>query len=86
MLCTGLNELADNAQTFMIYPNPNNGSFTIKGETQLDLKLVNELGQVVRTIRLEEKEAYHVSVEGLSSGIYFLFGQSGGGTRIIVNN
>jgi hypothetical protein len=84
-----LNELASNEQLFMIYPNPNKGAFTVKGETQLDLKLVNQLGQVIRTIKLEEQDAYYVSIEALPSGIYFLVGQTGKQTtsaRIVVTN
>ena len=76
--------------TITLFPNPNNGSFTIKGTKELlDLRIFNELGQVVQSVSLTQETNYEVILSGLNKGIYFLIG---GDTntqikqRIIISN
>ena len=50
MLNSGLNSFDKTNNTIQLYPNPNNGSFSIKNESGLDnlsLEIYNALGQLV---------------------------------------
>ena len=58
--------------TFDVYPNPNNGKFTIKGNHGINLTLKNSLGQIVKSIQLTSNNLYAISVENLSAGVYFI--------------
>jgi hypothetical protein len=70
--CTGIsqNTISDNA--LLIYPNPNNGLFTISATSEITLNVINNLGQIVKTVSLTEANNYNTSVSDLSSGIYFI--------------
>ncbi|MES2512622.1 MAG: T9SS type A sorting domain-containing protein [Bacteroidota bacterium] len=70
----GIEEKKMEKEILTIYPNPNNGSFTIKSENELKLNLTNSWGQVLQTIELNRMNNYEVKTELLSSGIYFLSG------------
>jgi hypothetical protein len=70
-LCTSIAELKSGAEV-SIYPNPNNGEFIISSDLNLEIKMINELGQTVRIIELNENNVYKTSVKELSPGIYFL--------------
>jgi hypothetical protein len=56
----------------VVYPNPSNSHFTIKAETDMRLQLFNELGQLVKELRVTKQTGFHVQVDHLASGIYFL--------------
>jgi hypothetical protein len=71
-LCSGLSEALSEEQNIIVYPNPNNGNFTIKAENSVNLILVNSIGQVVRSFELKEGNLNTISVTGLSKGIYFI--------------
>ena len=73
--CTGISELGKAANGLVIYPNPNNGEFTIETTGTVSLTLINELGQTVKTIELTEANNYKLSVTDLAKGIYFVSGQ-----------
>ncbi|WP_317899087.1 glycine-rich protein [Aurantibacillus circumpalustris] len=75
--CNGIGELTRVNKKLLVYPNPSNGSFSIIADSNLDLKLINELGQEVRTIKLSAQNDYKVSVFDLANGIYFVVGQNG---------
>lgn len=70
--CLGISERDASADPVLIYPNPNNGAFTVQAKKAIDLILLNELGQVVKTLALSGLNAYTLSVEELSAGIYIL--------------
>jgi hypothetical protein len=74
-LCTGIEQFEAGNTVLNVYPNPNNGTFTIKGDINLALKIINELGQVVRTVSLNEGNSHEASVGELAAGIYFISGQ-----------
>ncbi len=76
VVCTGINGQQENSATVMVYPNPNNGEFAIKGYTNEDVIISNELGQVVKTVSLKEFNNYEVRISDLPIGIYFLKGQT----------
>jgi hypothetical protein len=77
--CVGINELDGTATTGLsVYPNPNNGSFTVSSDINLKLNLVNELGQMVRTIELKASNNYKADISELAKGIYFIVGEKEG--------
>jgi len=87
--CTGLNELSSNASVLQLYPNPNNGEFNLIGSDQMNLLIINQLGQVIKTVELNSNNGFQTKITGLSSGIYFVKeenNQNGTVTKIIVNN
>jgi len=70
--CVGLQENANAFSAINVYPNPSSGEFSISAEENMELLLINELGQVVREIKLNTDNAYTADVKDLSKGIYFL--------------
>jgi hypothetical protein len=76
--CNGLNELYNVNNGLNVYPNPNDGRFTIQSNADLKLSLVNELGQLIRIINLSEKNNHEVNISDLAKGIYFVSGQKDG--------
>jgi hypothetical protein len=69
--CTGLAENIINSPAFSIYPNPNNGSFTILSQTRQTVKISNALGQVIMTIDCDAGEEKKIN-EGLAKGLYYI--------------
>jgi hypothetical protein len=75
--CTGIDELVNPLNALMVYPNPNNGEFTIRSTgTDLKLILVNELGQLIQHLELSAGNNHLISVKDLAKGIYFLSGST----------
>ena len=81
--CTGISEF-DNTKGFVVYPNPNNGNFIIEMNLDTDLRLTNELGQLIRLIQLNTLNNRKAEVNGLPAGIYFISGGSVN-TKIVVD-
>jgi hypothetical protein len=76
--CIGLDEASASNMGLSIYPNPNNGSFFISSEAGITLNVVNNLGQVVHTITVDENSKKEVTVNSLPPGIYFITGENKG--------
>jgi len=57
-----------------VYPNPNNGVFTIKGDAEGVYSVVNQLGQTIQQIKLNGNNNYTVDIQNLSAGLYFIMG------------
>jgi hypothetical protein len=76
--CTGISETEGVAGLITVYPNPNNGNFTIQVKTEMQLSLVNELGQLIRELSFTEENQFSQNLEGLSGGIYFVRGNYNG--------
>lgn len=74
--CTGIEELSNHGLEVKTYPNPNAGSFTIAANADASLVLFNSLGEFVRAIELKDANDHRVLIEGLSSGLYVLVGQT----------
>ncbi len=72
--CLGLNELDKENNLITIYPNPNNGNFTLKVDSDMQLLLINELGQVIKELSFTNENQFQENIQGLSSGIYFIRG------------
>ncbi|MCC6372314.1 MAG: T9SS type A sorting domain-containing protein [Bacteroidia bacterium] len=76
--CNGISESNAQVAKLELYPNPNSGEFKISYNSAVNLSLVNELGQVVKTISLDETNNYTYSVTGLANGIYLINGETQG--------
>jgi hypothetical protein len=75
--CVGIKEFQNNYIELNIFPNPSNGDFTIKAESELNLKVINELGQILQTINLNNYNNYSANVSNLNAGIYFITSNNG---------
>jgi hypothetical protein len=73
--CNGIAEGLNTNTALSIYPNPNNGEFSIEsGGVNMEVSLINELGQEVKRIRLNEANRFKASVRNLDSGVYLIYG------------
>jgi len=75
--CLGIHAVKENDLSFVVFPNPNNGQFTISTDQEMELSVINELGQAVKLISLSENKG-NLKVTDLPKGIYFIRGQAGG--------
>jgi hypothetical protein len=74
--CTEISEI-NKEKGITIYPNPNNGEFEITSKgIDIELKIINDLGQLVKIINLNKINNYEIKVNELSNGVYFVVGQN----------
>lgn len=73
--CTGINEAQVTNGIISIYPNPNNGEFTLTVPEQGQYSIINSIGQTVEIINVKE-DSQTISVQGLADGIYYVIGKS----------
>jgi hypothetical protein len=74
-LTTGIQKLPNSqALALKIYPNPNNGVFTIESEANIPLNIINSVGQLVAQMPAGTKT--EVNIESLPPGIYFVLGNT----------
>lgn len=60
------------SNSIIIFPNPNNGSFNIKTESESNFKIINDLGQTVKEVRLNSKNNFNITIDDMSNGVYIL--------------
>lgn len=73
------NENIENTSiSLSLFPNPNSGSFTIQTKDDVILEIVNELGQLVKTVKLDANNNHQTNITGLSDGVYCLKDKLGG--------
>jgi large repetitive protein len=75
-LILNVNSIHSNETKFKIFPNPSSGEFTIISESNTDFRIVNELGQVIKSDVINTGNNFTSKVSGLNSGIYFITGTS----------
>lgn len=68
--CAGIEESDYNSNAYLVYPNPNNGSFNIVPTQDGLVSIYDQTGQLVKI--LEGQVQQTLTVEGLAPGIYFL--------------
>ena len=66
------NKTFDFNNNFVLYPNPNNGSFTIKSEVDAQILLVNQLGQTIKKFEVASGIEQKMTIDNLNEGIYYL--------------
>jgi hypothetical protein len=70
---TGISEITKE-NTIGVYPNPNNGTFTLQSLKGGDYTIVDQLGNVIRTVKIAADSNYTMTLDNVSSGIYFVIG------------
>lgn len=88
-LCTGLEDLAQNELSLNVFPNPNNGTYTIQSNTALNLTIIDQLGREMKTVLLNASNQFTADISGMASGIYYLVnreGQQATHVKIVVTN
>ncbi len=87
--CNGIDELNGTPDPgLVIYPNPSSGDFVIQSSGDLNLVLVNELGQIIMPVTLSASNNHTVQVKAIANGIYFITGTESNSAinkKIIVN-
>ncbi|MCF8365735.1 MAG: T9SS type A sorting domain-containing protein [Bacteroidales bacterium] len=73
--CTGIDE--NESLNLAVYPNPNNGLFTISLEANetINIKLINAIGEVVFSeegVRVNGSMNKQIETSGLANGVYYL--------------
>ena len=68
--CQGITEGEANA--IRVYPNPSNGFIIIETDKEVAVDLVNELGQLVRSLDVTAASNGKVQINNLAPGIYFV--------------
>jgi hypothetical protein len=86
--CAGISANQLSSALISVYPNPSNGEFTISTDSDMNLSIVNNLGQVVKEISINSSNNYKASISNLSNGIYFVVGKNNNQlikTKIVVS-
>jgi len=78
--CIGDDSVSEEDLAASIYPNPNNGSFTIRVNGECSYQLFNSIGQQVLSGNFTDET--QIKAEGLHQGMYFLQLTDGQGTRV----
>jgi hypothetical protein len=68
---------AERIDALNIYPNPNDGAFSIRSAQSGVYRLLSSTGQIVFEFQLNDSNNYSYEVSGLSTGLYFIQGVSG---------
>ena len=68
--CVDITSVPEDSHGSFVYPNPNNGSFTIHANGESNYQLFNSIGQLVLSGSFTNET--QIQAEGLSKGMYFL--------------
>jgi alpha-tubulin suppressor-like RCC1 family protein len=78
---TGINEIPNNNNQLIIFPNPGNGALTVtlsgvegQSTTERSYSIMNESGQQIQLFELNSGNKFTINIEDLSNGIYFIVG------------
>lgn len=81
--CLSVDEIQLNSVVyFEIYPNPSNGDFTIVSVIAGSFDILNELGQMIKTVKTTETNGNKVQVANMPNGVYVVSGIFNGNTVI----
>lgn len=70
--CTDINELDQNDNLVSIFPNPNNGFFTVRSNKAVKFFIIDALGRVIISDVLNEMNDYKLDISLLSQGTYYM--------------
>jgi len=65
-------------EVFMLYPNPNSGSFSVKTSFDASFTIINQFGQIVFLFEVASNIEKRVSINNLDNGLYFIKGNVNG--------
>lgn len=88
-ICTGIEDLAQNENLLSVFPNPNNGDYTIRSNSAMNLTIIDQLGREMKTLSLEAANNFTTDISGMATGIYYLIsreGQSSKHLKIVVTH
>lgn len=74
--CLGINGAKANNDLIKVYPNPSNGNLKIQSDSEVTLRLINEIGQLIKTIHLDLNNNYEMQLNALPKGLYFVSGDN----------
>ena len=57
---------------FTIYPNPSKGTISIETDSNSNYQVINQLGQMVKTFKVEANVTNTIDLQNLNDGIYFI--------------
>jgi hypothetical protein len=77
---TGLNEVAD-ATSLNIYPNPNNGKFTLTAPANIEIKQITLIDILGRTIKSQAYTNSVIEINDLNKGIYYIIAEDVNGMK-----
>jgi hypothetical protein len=82
--CVGITNIAANANGVMIYPNPNNGMFTVElsNSAVKSIQLTDLSGRVIMT-RTADNGKVDMDINHLSNGIYYVKVQSNDAVQVL---
>lgn len=84
--CTAISEFKESLLGVKMFPNPNQGEFTIVASEEGDYQLVDQFGRVIKSFTIDQNNNYSYRIEGLTNGIYFVKGNKTSTTKIVVLN
>lgn len=73
--CTGVQEINSPSNSILVFPNPNNGVFTIHAAELGQYSIINSIGQLIEVIEVNEN-SQAITLNNLSEGIYYIIGKS----------
>lgn len=81
----GINSISNT--TFRVFPNPANDRITIDniGNLPIAFQMINALGQVVITVKVEAQDMKEMDIRSMSNGIYLLKSDSGAEFRLVIS-
>jgi PKD repeat protein len=62
---------------FVVYPNPSSGIVNFKSDFDGDFRILNQLGQTVKTFKVRSDSDNVVNLEKLNEGVYYIHGKRG---------
>ncbi|MEI6020522.1 MAG: T9SS type A sorting domain-containing protein, partial [Bacteroidota bacterium] len=74
--CTGLDQINAAKVPVLIYPNPSNGEINLSAQSDMKLVIVNELGQIVKSLILDQTNDRTMMIKDLAKGLYFVVSQN----------
>lgn len=78
-ICYGVEEIQGQSDV-RLFPNPSTGEFTVHSDSDINLNIISQIGQVVKTISLSASNNHTLEINDLPSGIYFIVGSNSQGT------
>lgn len=73
-VANGVKEISLPENEVSVFPNPNQGEFTVRGHHDEVLTIANELGECIQKIHLDSENGFRARINNLQSGVYFVIG------------